>query len=375
MRFIYLLPVVSHVRYHKRIRAMLNLGIDPVVFAFERNYYEGKPVPGGYESLGSIEHTHYFKRIMPILKALFKVRLKAQGVDVIYAFGLDMLLLGWLACLGVQKPVKLVYEIGDIREIMLGTGLLSRFLRWFERFLLRRTELLIVTSEAFISCYFKEVQQLKSIRHLVIENKLDQNAGEPKNSWENEVEGILRIGYFGVLRCRRSWEILKKAVLKSNGRIQLYLRGITMSLVNLEKEANSLPGVEYAGPYAVPDHLPFMYGRVNMVWACYPYQEAPIGNYLWARTNRFYESCSYKVPMFAQKDTEDGRVIDGLGLGLSIDMSNVDLAVERILSITEAEINRWQQNINRLAEDLYTLTNEHEQLLMMLKPYQTLPVG
>lgn len=368
MKIAFFLPVASDARSHKRITALKNLGVQPVVFAFERDYYRGKPIPGGYESLGHLEHSRYYKRLMPFLRALPKIRVQAKEATAIYAFGMDMLLLGWLACLGTGRPFKAVYEVADIREVLLGKGLLSRCLRWLERFLLRHTELIIVTSQAFISGYYREIQGLTALRYLVIENKLDAGVWAHMPTFlNNRSDGILRIGYFGVIRCRRSLEILQEAAKQGNGRIQVYIRGYPLGVGDMENELRSNPYVGYGGSYVAPDDLPTLYSQVDMIWACYPYQGTGIGNYLWARTNRFYESCYFKRPMFAQTGTEDGRVIEVLGLGISLDLSNIEEAVERILSITRTEFNQWQYNITRLFKDIYILTDEHKQLLQMFE--------
>lgn len=368
MKIAFLLPVVSDARSHKRVVALKNLGVQPAVLAFERKYYKGKPIPGGYVSLGALEHARYYKRLIPFIRAFSMIRAKAKEADAIYAFGLDMLLLGWLACLGLAKPFKAVYEVADIREVLLGKRLLSRCLRWLERFLLRRTEFIVVTSEAYISGYYREIQGLNNLRYLVIENKMDPIVPVQKSTLEkHRADGILRIGYFGVIRCRRSLEILKEAAKQSNGRVQVYIRGYPLGVGDLEREVQSQPYITYGGPYVAPDDLPALYGQIDMVWACYPYQGDIIGNYCWARTNRFYEACYFRKPMFAQAGTEDGRVVKAFGLGICLDLSNVETAVERIRQITSLELNQWQSNVSHISKDCYTITNEHEQLLKALE--------
>lgn len=368
MKIAFLLPVASDARSHKRIKALKKLGVKPVTLAFERKYYSGNQIPGGYESLGRIEHSRYYKRLIPFFKVLSKVRAQVKEADAIYAFGLDMLLLGRFACLGLAKPLKAVYEVADIREVLLGKGLFSCCLRWLERFLLRRTDLIVVTSETFVSGYYREIQGLTTLRYLVIENKLDTDvlAQIPASS-DTKSDEIIRIGYFGIIRCRRSLEILHEAAIQGKGRVQVYIRGFPLGVGDLENEFRSNPYIKYGGPYMAPDDLPTLYGQTDVVWACYPYQGNGIGNYLWARTNRFYESCCFKRPMLAQKGTEDGRLTEALGLGKCLDLSNTKEAVECILSITRTMLNQWQGSISNLSQDVYTLTDEHERLLEMLK--------
>lgn len=366
MKIAFLLPVVSDARAHKRISGLKTLGAQPAVLAFERKYYKGKDLPGGYISLGQIEHSRYHKRLIPFLKALLKVRAAVKKTDVIYAFGLDMLLLGWLACLGPARPFTAVYEVADIREVLLEKGLLSLCLRRLERFLLRRAKFIVVTSERYISGYYQKIQGLTDLRYLVVENKIDPATTVKAPAIPRRQNGsILKIGYFGVIRCRRSLDILKQAALQSSGRVQVYLRGFPLGVGGLEKVVQS-PAVTYGGAYVAPDDLPDLYGQVDLVWACYPYLGNVTGNHCWARTNRFYESCYFKKPMLAQEGTEDGRIIEALGLGLCLDLADDQAAVERILNITGQELDRWQGNISHLDQKIYIMTNEHTRLWEML---------
>ncbi len=71
--------------------------------------------------------------------------------------------------------------------------------------------------------------------------------------------------------------------------------------------------------------------------------------------------------MLAQKGTEDGRLIEALGLGMCLNLSDIKEAVECILSITRTMLNQWQEAISQLSQDVYVLTDEHERLLEMLK--------
>jgi len=369
MKITYLLPVASHVRYHKRVSALQALGCEAKILAFERDYYPGKPWPDGYLSLGKIQNENYCRRPAPFAKALPIVLKEAEESDVIYAFGLDTLFLAWLASRFSSKHQKIIYEVGDIRAVLLGKSLLARSLRRLERFLLRHVHILVVTSEAFISGYFHGIQGLMTLRYQVIENKLDESAfpTSPSPIDYNKEDGGLRIGYFGLIRCCRSWQILKRVVNAGSGQAQLYLRGISMGEQDLDEEARIDPQIDYGGPYVVPDDLPSMYGQVDMVWACYPYQGDGLGNWRWARTNRFYEACRFQRPMFAQKGTEDGRLAETLGLGVSLDLGDVEGTVDRILQIKHTDIDRWRQNMAALPKEVYTLSNEHKKLIRAIQ--------
>jgi succinoglycan biosynthesis protein ExoL len=365
MKVVFLLPVAGHARYHKRIEALQNLGVEPEILAFERDYYAGKAWSGGYKSLGKLQHGHYCKRLIPLLKAVPKVRAAVKEADIIYAFDLDVLLVGWLASQAFGKRRKIVYEVGDL-GVLTRDGLFYRGLRLLERYLLQRIDLLVVTSEAYIEGYYRRVQRLTDLPHQVIENKLDATTvTRPQvQSIRNKRDESLRIGYFGLIRCRRSWEALKRAAIRGNGRIQVYVRGKPMRLEGFEEEARSAPYVHYGGPYISPDDLPAMYGQVDVVWIAHYMSKNSL---LWNRANRFYEACFFQKPMIAQIGTQDAQVVKDLGLGVCVDLRDINGTVDRILSISKMELSRWHWSIAHLPAYIYTYTDEHKELARYLK--------
>ncbi|MCK8827688.1 hypothetical protein MWH25_08020 [Natroniella acetigena] len=367
MKIVFLCPVVSHVRYHKRINALKNLGANTKVLAFEREYYSGKSLSEGYVSLGEISHGNYFKRIIPFIKSFSKIRSMIKNADIVYAFGLDNLLLGWLANSTVKNNSKIIYEVGDIRGILLKNSFSAKLLRELEKFLLNHINLLVVTSKAYISGYYEGILNMDNIKYQVIENKLNKDEFQSlKSSGSCISKETLKIGYFGVLRCQRSWNILKKVAEKSNGRIQIYLRGIPMGIKNFKNEVSKISNVNYGGPYKAPDDLFQIYNQVDIVWACYPYQDKQIGNWLWARTNRFYESCLFNKPMLTLAGNQDAKVVNKFKIGKSLDLSNIKATVKEVLNLDKSRIKQWEKNLYNLPEKLYLYTNEHKKLFEFL---------
>lgn len=369
MKIVYLLPVVSQARYHKRVQEMTRFGVQSEILAFERTYYQGKPWPDGYHSMGHLKHGHYFKRLPILFKAVSIVCDAANKSKVIYAFSLDTLLIAWLATRQTKEKVKLVYEVGDIRQILLGNGVINLLLRWIERYLLHKVGIVVVTSEAYVSGYFRGIQQLTNVRYQVIENKLDplETSLFPRPVMRKKTDDILRIGYFGLIRCRHTLKVMQELARQGSGRIQVYIRGIFMSLKDQETAMQSAAFIEYGGPYISPDDLPNLYNNVDMVWACYPYNSADPGNWRWARTNRFYEACFFRRPMFVQLHTEDSRAVETFDIGVSLDLKDIEMTINRIMQIKTTDIEKWQMNMNDLPREVYMLSNEHEQLMEALK--------
>ena len=210
MNITFILPVTSQPRYWKRIKSLESLGCNNKILAFKREYIPINKNNKDYIIIGKLEHKKYYKRILPFVKAFIKIKNNIKNADIIYTFGLDMLFLGWVTRIFTKKRSKIVYEVGDIRSILIGDNIQSLFLRWLERFLIKRTGLLIVTSKAYITEYFEKIQGIRNIKYQVIENKIDVNSiNKLLFSKYIKKRNVITIGYFGLLNCERSLEILK----------------------------------------------------------------------------------------------------------------------------------------------------------------------
>jgi len=368
MRITFIPRIASYADSITRIQGLKRVGVRPIVFAFDRGDHGGKLPSGEYRPLGHIQDGHYHKRLLPYLKALLSVRSGIKESDAVYTFSLDTLLLGWLASRSLRKQPKIVYQVNDIRQILLEHSLPSRILRRLERYLLRRIDLLVVTSEAFVTEYFEGMQGASGLSYQVIENKLagDAFAPDPITATCHEWNGVLRIGYFGIIRCSRSIEILRRVTERSD-RVHVLIRGIPRGTIDLDLEARRNPRIDYGGPYRSPDDLPAMYSQVDVVWVGYPYEGVETGNWRWARTNRFYAACFFGKPVLARAGTEDGRVVEELGLGICLDFGDIEEAADCVLRVNEAVLSRWNQSIAQLPHAFHTYTDEHKRLLKALQ--------
>lgn len=246
-------------------------------------------------------------------------RLKAlvRGADIVVARNLEMLAIG----AAVARPGQsLVYECLDIHRKMLGTGIASRVLRWLERRLLARSARVIVSSPAFERDYFRRVQGWQGPVDLV-ENKMGALPAVPAHTTQIATPGApgspWTIGWFGMLRCRRSLAILSQLVARSEGRVRVLVAGIPSPDVfpDLPGEIARVPSIEYAGPYR-PQDLARLYGRVHFAW-CIDYFEEGL-NSRWLLPNRLYESIAHGVVPVALAEVETGRWLENAGVGLRL---------------------------------------------------------
>lgn len=366
LRSLIITTAIEHTTFRKTAKMLHEEGVYVKLVGFTRNNYPTDADNLEQEIVGTLSHGNYFKRIVILFKTLFRLRKLVNDFDIIHVFTLDTLIFARLAT--ILKKRVIVYQIQDIRTALAGDSVKAKILRSIESKLLKTVDILVASSPEFITDYFKKHYHKLPSNILVIENKLDENYIIKKNIGKKKpVDNVITVGYFGVLRCFRSWEILKNTTLKSNGRLALYLRGKNTAINNLTELIKSQKNIEFGGPYRSPTDLPELYYNVDIVWAAYPFSYGENGNWQMARTIRFYEACAYKKPVIVQKGTPHEELVLKKNIGMAVDMSDIEKATSDLLSITSNEIEVWKTNLNRLDKSIFIHTDEYRKFAELLK--------
>ena len=230
MNMFFLLPVSSKPRCLKRIDNFRKLGITQTIFSFERDYFEGKKDMLNYISLGYIQHKNYLKRIIPLLKAFFKIRREMVTISptVIYAFEIDLAFIAVLLKVFSNNNCQVVYECGDIQPLMMK----SKIVRFIEKWTINRCTLVVTTSEGFIANYFIKKQNVSREKLFLIENKLNEPLRIQQNKEQSSIyrNKPITIGYFGLLSYTNTWDLLVKLLNKYPDRFIIYVRGFSDSI-------------------------------------------------------------------------------------------------------------------------------------------------
>ena len=234
--------------------------------------------------------------------------------DVVIARSLELLTLAWAmgVLTGAKRP--LVYECLDIHRLMLSDGLVGRVLRRWERFLLARCALVITSSPAFISAYFERMQASTTPFRLV-ENKPILACGELEAARRPSTSPPWRIGWFGMIRCAKSLDLLCALAAALPGRVEVVIAGRVSEneFADFHGAVASCPAVQFLGPYA-PDELAELYGRVHFTWAIDFFEEGL--NSAWLLPNRLYEGGAFGAVPLALEGVETGRWLARQGAGV-----------------------------------------------------------
>ena len=361
------LPVLGQPRDSKRIDMLVSLGFDVSVAAFNRAYHSGRVPSRPTQIIGTISHGKYLQRIGRLITALPKLRRAMRGRDIVYASSPDMALLAMIA--GVFMGKKFILEVGDVREIQTAEGLKGRLVRIVDRVLTNRCSLLVVTAVGFLDNYYRNWLR-SDVPAIVVENKIEASltSARPEAVRGSLPQGRpfidrpLRIGYFGLLRCQWTWDVLKAFALKHPKDVEIVMAGYPMEPADIAEQAKSIPNVIYSGEYKSPNDLPRLYGAVDLVWACYKFIGPRDWNLKWARPNRFYESCYFGRPLISRLGSSDSKEVDRLKIGFNIRTHEISEVVAELDSITAEMVEQWRSNSISLPNSLFIYTDEAEKL-------------
>lgn len=310
----------------KRIAALGDQGWKVLGFTFHR-VRDKADVSPVWENihLGTTYNRRYFQRLWAFVKCvgvMWRHRDRLGDCLAIYAVNTDNALLALLGRFFAGTAAPLVLELADIQPAMTGSGVVSWIFRGIERFVLRRTALLVTTSPGFVREYFRPVQGHDG-EIFLLENKIYPSDGLPQASDDTTpVAGGKPwvVGCFGAFRCRRSLELMRELATRlGSDKIRFILRGYPAGTIteDFDDLLGGLPNLTFGGSYSYPDDLAEMYGGIDFNWA---FDESdPSGNSAWLLPNRVYEGGCFGVPAIAGKHTETGRWIETNGLGWTFD--------------------------------------------------------
>lgn len=304
----------------RRIAMMQAGGLEPVVLGFRRSPTAPADIGGApVVDLGRTADARLGQRAAAVLRNwLFASRIgrAVEDCSIYMARNLESLILAARVAAG-RPNVRLVYECLDIHRTLLGTRTVDRLIQKIERSHLERVDLLVTSSPAFLSNYFTP-RLPPAEPALLVENKVLRIAGgtarpdlprDPGPPWT--------IGWFGMLRCRRSLAMLATLARLGGGRVKVLIAGrpALSEIPDFERLVRETEGLAYAGPYK-PEDLPDLYRRTHFTWAIDYFEEGL--NSSWLLPNRLYEGSFHGSVPIALDHVETGAWLRRRGAGILV---------------------------------------------------------
>lgn len=324
MKLAYFVHDLSDPAVARRLRMLKAGGASPVVLGFCRS--DAPP-----ESLEGCPTVHlgrtYDARLghrakMTALTALKARRFRAllAGAEVVMARQLEMLAIAQAARLTCGLRARLVYEALDIHRIMVQDTVKGLAMRTVEKALLRRADLLVVSSPAFVDAYFRPIQGLgDDVRTpvMLVENKALELGGHAEPRPGPAAGPPWRIGWMGAIRCRKSLDILTELAARRPDLVEVRIHGrpAYTEFDDFDAQVAAVPNVAFGGAYSAAD-LPRLYGDVHFCWAI-DFMEEGL-NSSWLLPNRLYESARHGCIPVALEGVQTGRYLAEHGFGVRL---------------------------------------------------------
>ncbi len=367
-------------RFHKRLRTFSDAGFSMRWLAYDRGrqtsladgYLSG--MPG--EVLGKARDAQYIRRTWGMLWSLAKLvrpGVFPSQIDVVYCINLDNLLVAILAKIIRRHRCKVVYEVADIQPVLLREDRVGRALRALERWCLRNTNLVVLTSEQYLSEFLRQRQGYRGAS-LLLENKIYPAPGgnRPGSQRRLAVGSPWRVGFPGQLKCRRSFEIIQRLAAEFPAKLRFVLRGYPNDVLRplFQRLAGSMPNVNYGGPYSYPSDLPALYGSMDLCWGfdfC-----SPGANSKWTLANRLYEAGYFGVPVLVEEGTAGGEYVRRIGSGWVLPQPVEDSLRTFFSRLDAADLQAKIDHTLRLDPSLFLLDSDlpriQTALLQVLSP-------
>lgn len=245
---------------------------------------------------------------------------RMQGASAIVARNLEMLVIGQALQARLTPKPRLIYECLDIHRLLTAAGAAGRALRGLERHLGKSVDLVLTSSPAFITHHLSQGPFANRI--LLVENKVLGPAPHPLRL----MPPPFRIGWYGALRCERSFQLLAELSDSLGGTVKISLRGRPSPAIfpDIGARLAQHPHMAFGGPYTAAD-LPALYGDVHFAWCIDFYEQG--ANSTWLLPNRLYESAAHGAVPIALSSVETGRFLQRHGLGITLESASpVELA-------------------------------------------------
>jgi succinoglycan biosynthesis protein ExoL len=374
----YFAPDRADPAVQRRVNQWQNAGFKILPFAFARSP-ETQYLGDVFVELGSVTQSSRIGRVVPMLLAMLRIARHSNTfgpADLYIGRNLDNGLLALFARSISRSNSPFVYEILDVNRACTEPGVTGAILRRIEKWLLRRADLLVVSSPHFVTYYYRRLLDYRG-EWILFENRVPRYfdviqgsrapfeapqpiPGERRRRW--------RIGWFGYLDDERSWDILRGLAERLPDEVAIHVRGMPYNGFDMNRllaDVERLPNVTYGGAYRNPEDLAEVYRSVDLVWSadC----NVPSANSKWLLTNALYEAGYFGKPVLGIASNAVGQFVATQDTGWAIEEPIEEHLVELIGNLSRTAYEAKCQKIVARRPALFVETDEIEQIWKVIK--------
>lgn len=296
-----------------------------VIFQEGKSSYYGDILPDvGIVQIKKIEKNGGVFRLINLMYFTVCVMKKLCSMDpkILYVQNLDMLFVACLYKMILSSKAHIIYEIADLHPLIIdpAIGITKKIVKNVlinsEKFLSKRIDLLVVTSEAFYEEYYKKI---------VPKGKLLYMPNMPDLKWfkgyTHKKEGAFTVGFIGMIRFKEQMKMLIEAAKGLD--IRVIFAGSESDEdngISIKALAENNSRITYYGPYNYEEDIAELYGKLDAVYAVYDTRQMDIRL---ALPNKLYESIYCELPIIVADKTFLAETVRRIGNGVVVPDNDV----------------------------------------------------
>jgi succinoglycan biosynthesis protein ExoL len=284
--------------------------------------------------------------------------------DILYVSKTDMLLVSALYKLVKAKKVKLLYEVSDIHPLLIDKQkklyrrMASFIIKKAEKYLCKKVNLLVVTSEYFYEKYYFNFINSENMFFF-------PNTPVPSvfNGYHRQAHKKYTVGFIGAIRYPKQIEYLIDLAKECD--INVFIAGKGIEFKRIEKYSENNENVEIYGEYVYKEEIRKLYEKVDCIYSVY---DANLENVKIALPNRLYESVYTNTPIIAAKGTYLGDIVEKNEIGITVESKNLKELENAIIKLKEDQNIKLtiKANTDKL-KDIWRLDGYNSRLIEKLK--------
>jgi len=296
----------------------------------------------------SVDFSHgLFRRVLSLLRIFVTVfrllRSSVKTTGYVMSSTFDTLLL--VRCAFLPRSVSIRHQVRDLHRLQLIDSPVARLVQAMERVLVRKVDLLIISSQGFYDAYYKMFYGGEKV---LLENM------PPRATWEGFKPlspPIFTVGFVGIMRYADS--IFKLIdVIDSVNTCDTPIRcaffgGHMGDLLERARDRVRDPGIFlFEGVFDYAADIKRIYSKISVVYAVYDKDDP---NCMLAMPTKYYEAILSKTPILVAKNTHIAKVVEELGIGIGVDVNDDSLSQ----ALTDAiHCSGWYINAQRVLSEL-----------------------
>lgn len=290
--------------------------------------------------IGTFDNSVSYKKRVPIMyHGIREVTRRYNKQEVLfYLFGLDV---AGLFKLQSSKPY--IYEEEDLIYTYFNNSLLRGFFTKLDRYIVKKSEKTIFTSDGFANFHFGGNWPSKVT---IIPNKLKKEVLDYPPIEKQIDLACLRIAFVGSFRFRSVYNFAKVFLESFPNHKFLFFGSATdkenEDLFDVLKKYNNCV---FHGRFKNPVDLPSVYSQFDLLLSTY---DVEFENVKYAEPNKLYEAIYYDTPIIVSSNCFLGDKVEKMGVGYAINALNDEEIVSFVNSLTLTSINEKKKAIKAI---------------------------